>query len=170
MFTLTPQLTDPKDLIPTLQSLAMGKAKLLVKRPHGKEVQPGDEFLLNVKFEDRRRKFHVNAIQQQETVSSLHNLWCSHLTHPHPLQPEEDKETSRHIDQDRSYAIDAAVVRIMKGSKRLKFEELKTKTVEALKAHFVPNIADIKKQIESLVMREYLERDEKDKNMYCYVA
>jgi len=58
----------------------------------------------------------------------------------------------------------------MKGAKRLRFEDLKTRTVEGLKAHFVPNVSDIKKQIESLVTREYLERDEKDKGVYCYVA
>ncbi|KAG8983717.1 hypothetical protein FRB90_005812, partial [Tulasnella sp. 427] len=74
------------------------------------------------------------------------------------------------IDLDRQATIDAAIVRIMKGSKKLVDEELKIKTIEALRKHFVPTVQDIKKRIEHLLEREYMERDEKNHNLYHYVA
>ncbi|KAG8976071.1 hypothetical protein FRC05_004703 [Tulasnella sp. 425] len=141
----------PKDTILTLQSLALGKARVLVKRPTGKDIGDDDEFLFNVKFEDKRRKIHIPSIQQQETV-------------------EETKQIEQAIDLDRQATVDAAIVRIMKGSKKLADEQLKIKTIEALRRHFVPTVQDIKKRIEHLLEREYMERDEKDHNLYHYVA
>jgi cullin-4 len=58
----------------------------------------------------------------------------------------------------------------MKGKKKMLYETLKTETINAVKAHFAPSVAMIKKQIDSLVLREYLERDKVDMNLYRYVA
>jgi len=140
-----------EDLIPTLQSLALGKARVLMKRPTGKDINDTDEFIYNVKFTDKRRKIHIPSIQQQETV-------------------EETKQIEQAIDMDRQASIDAAIVRIMKGVKKLLDEELKIRTIEALRKHFIPSVPDIKKRIEHLLEREYIERDEKNNNMYLYVA
>ncbi|KAG8975562.1 hypothetical protein FRB90_009510, partial [Tulasnella sp. 427] len=141
----------PDDAIVTLQSLALGKVRVLMKRPAGKDIREDDEFLFNVKFDDKKRKIHIPSIQQQETV-------------------EETKQIEQAIDLDRQATIDAAIVRIMKGSKKLVDEELKIKTIEALRKHFVPTVQDIKKRIEHLLEREYMERDEKNHNLYHYVA
>ncbi|KAG8900346.1 hypothetical protein FRB99_006104, partial [Tulasnella sp. 403] len=125
------------DLIPTLQSLALGRTRVLAKRPPGKEVADTDEFLFNVKFDDRRHKLHIPSIQQQETV-------------------EETKRIELAIDLDRQASIDAAIVRIMKGHKKLMDEALKIKTIEVLRKHFVPAVQDIKKRIEHLLERDYM--------------
>lgn len=69
---------EPKDAILTLQSLALGKARVLVKRPSGKDIGDDDEFLFNVKFEDKRRKIHIPSIQQQETVSHFQHRAVSY--------------------------------------------------------------------------------------------
>ena len=58
----------------------------------------------------------------------------------------------------------------MKGKKELSYEQLKTATIEAVKRHFVPDVAMIKKRIEGLVEQDYLRRDEEDLNKYFYVA
>ena len=86
------------------------------------------------------------------------------------MQPEETKRTQSSIEQDRKHALDAAIVRVMKGKKELTYEQLKTATIEAVKRHFVPEVSMIKKRIEGLVEQDYLRRDDEDKNKYFYVA
>jgi cullin-4 len=74
------------------------------------------------------------------------------------------------IAAERSYTLDAAIVRIMKAKRTLHYEALKVAVVDAVKAHFVPDVGAIKKRISDLVEQEYMERDEDDMNVYKYVA
>ncbi|KAI0719069.1 Cullin-4B [Cerioporus squamosus] len=142
---------DDAELQRTLQSLACGKKRVLRKNPLGKDVHKTDTFYFNADFTDPRYQVHINSIQAKET-------------------PEETKRTQSSIEQDRKHALDAAIVRVMKGKKELTYEQLKTATIEAVKRHFVPDVAMIKKRIEGLVEQDYLRRDEEDINKYFYVA
>lgn len=65
------------------------------------------------------------------------------------------------ISQDRSHAVDAAIVKVMKSRNRLPLLELKA-TVFTLMQTFKPDDQLIKKRIESLVEREYVELDKND--------
>ena len=85
-------------------------------------------------------------------------------------QPEESKRTNKSIEDDRKFALDAAIVRIMKARKEMAYEQLKAATIDAVKSHFVPQVDIIKRRIDSLVEGEYLERSEDDRNRYKYVA
>jgi cullin 4 len=59
-------------------------------------------------------------------------------------------------------------VRIMKARKSILHQALIPQVLEQVK---VPaQTADIKKRIESLIEREYMERDGKDRNRYNYLA
>jgi cullin-4 len=58
----------------------------------------------------------------------------------------------------------------MKARRKLHYEALKAAVVDAVKSHFVPDVALIKKRITDLVEQEYMERDEEDMNVYTYVA
>ncbi|KAI0735750.1 Cullin-domain-containing protein [Earliella scabrosa] len=142
---------DNAELQRTLQSLALGKKRVLRKTPLSKDVKPGDTFRFAADFTDNRYQIHINSIQAKETA-------------------EETKRTQSSIEQDRKHALDAAIVRVMKGKKELTYEQLKTATIEAVKRHFVPEVSMIKKRIEGLVEQEYLRRDDEDKNRYFYVA
>ena len=66
--------------------------------------------------------------------------------------------------------LDAAIVRIMKSRKELHYEGLKTATVDAVKKHFLPDVASIKQRIDGLVEQEYLRRKEEDMNVLVYLA
>ena len=66
------------------------------------------------------------------------------------------------VTQDRRHAVDAAIVRIMKSRKTLQHQQLTLECVQQLQRMFKPDFKLIKKRIEDLVQREYLERD-KDK-------
>ncbi|PCH33173.1 Cullin-domain-containing protein [Wolfiporia cocos MD-104 SS10] len=142
---------DDAELRRTLQSLALGKKRVLRKTPVGKDVNDGDVFSFHADFTDPRYAVHINSIQVKET-------------------PEESKRTQNSIEGDRKHALDAAIVRVMKARKELHYEQLKAATIDAVKNHFVPEVSVIKKRIQGLVEQEYLRRDEGDMNLYIYIA
>ncbi|CAA7061301.1 unnamed protein product [Microthlaspi erraticum] len=88
-----------------------------------------------------------------------------------PLPPmDERKKVVEDVDKDRRYAIDAAVVRIMKSRKVLPHQQLVSECVELLSKMFKPDIKMIKKRIEDLISRDYLERDTDNPNTFKYLA
>ena len=58
----------------------------------------------------------------------------------------------------------------MKARKELTFEQLKIDVVDAVKAHFIPDMKHFKERIDSLVEGEFLKRDEANKDLLYYVA
>ena len=163
-------MSGDEDLRRTLQSLACGKKRVLKKVPPGKDVDDNDEFMYNADFTDPNRRVHINSIQQKETVRPR-PFFCSSGTSSHEqAQAEESKATDDKIQEDRGYLLDAAIVRIMKSRKRMTNQILITETVVAVKGHFQPDVRQIKKQIDSLTDREYIRRDDDNRDMYHYVA
>ncbi|CAH0405175.1 unnamed protein product [Chilo suppressalis] len=133
----------------TLQSLACGKARVLGKWPRGREVQDADTFAFNNDFTNKLFRIKINQIQMKETS-------------------EEQKATEERVFQDRQYQIDAAIVRVMKMRKALSHNLLISELYNQLKFPVKP--ADLKKRIESLMDRDYMERDRDNPNQYNYVA
>ncbi|KAK0449684.1 Cullin-4B [Desarmillaria tabescens] len=142
---------DDAELRLTLQSLACGKKKMLLKIPPGKDVKDGDKFRFNVAFADPRQKIHINSIQAK-------------------VSEQESQYTQSAIESDRKSTLDAAIVRIMKGRKEMAYEKLKVAVIEAVKGHFMPPVDLIKKRVDWCVENEYLERDDKNKSSFRYVA
>ncbi|XP_078436854.1 cullin4 isoform X2 [Wolffia australiana] len=140
---------EDKELRRTLQSLACGKVRVLQKNPKGRDVEDDDEFVFNDEFSAPLYRIKINAIQMKETV-------------------EENTSTTERVFQDRQYQVDAAIVRIMKTRKILSHTLLITELFQQLKFPIKP--ADIKKRIESLIDREYLERDKNNPQIYNYLA
>ncbi|KAI4312356.1 hypothetical protein MLD38_037173 [Melastoma candidum] len=140
---------EDKELRRTLQSLACGKQRVLLKSPKGRDVEDEDVFEFNEAFTAPLYRLKVNAIQMKETV-------------------EENTSTTERVFQDRQYQVDAAIVRIMKTRKVLSHTLLITELFQQLKLPIKP--ADLKKRIESLIDREYLERDKNHPQIYNYLA
>jgi cullin-4 len=107
-------LLEGIDLNRTLQSLSLGKVKILKKSPHVKQVLPTDSFTLNNSFSHPLRRIVINQIQATET-------------------PEEIKQTNERCFEDRQYTVDACIVRIMKAEKRISYKRLVTMLFENLK-------------------------------------
>lgn len=59
---------EDSELRRTLQSLACGRARVLVKSPKGKEVEDGDTFTFNGEFKHKLFRIKINQIQMKETV------------------------------------------------------------------------------------------------------
>jgi len=58
----------------------------------------------------------------------------------------------------------------MKARKSMEHSNLIAEVTKQLTARFVPNPLLIKKRIESLIEREYLERSKADRKVYQYLA
>ncbi|XP_056396008.1 cullin-4B-like isoform X2 [Hyla sarda] len=140
---------EDSELRRTLQSLACGRARVLTKNPRSKDVDDGDKFTFNDDFKHQLFRIRINQIQMKETV-------------------EEQASTTERVFQDRQYQIDAAIVRIMKMRKTLSHNLLVSEVYNQLKFPVKP--ADLKKRIESLIDRDYMERDKENPNQYNYVA
>lgn len=142
---------ESTELQRTMLSLACGKpnCRILLKSPKSKEIAADDVFTFNSTFSDKSFRIKVNSIQLKETA-------------------EENQQTNERVFQDRQYQIDAAIVRIMKTRKSLSHNLLITELFQQLKFAVKPQ--DLKKRIESLIDREYLERDQKNSQVYNYLA
>ncbi|KAH0765574.1 hypothetical protein KY285_001445 [Solanum tuberosum] len=135
------------DVVRLLHSLSCAKYKILNKEPSTKTIFPTDVFEFNSKFTDKMRRIKI------------------------PLPPvDEKKKIIEDVDKDRRYAIDASIVRIMKSHKVLAHQQLVVECVQQLGRIFKPDVKAIKKRIEDLISREYLERDKDDPNFYKYLA
>ncbi|XP_027903332.1 cullin-1-like [Vigna unguiculata] len=135
------------DVIRLLHSLSCAKYKILNKEPNTKTISSTDYFEFNSKFTDKMRRIKI------------------------PLPPvDEKKKVIEDVDKDRRYAIDASIVRIMKSRKVLNYQQLVMECVEQLGRMFKPDVKAIKKRIEDLISRDYLERDKDNANLFRYLA
>ncbi|XP_022760536.1 cullin-1-like isoform X4 [Durio zibethinus] len=139
-------LTDD-DVVRLLHSLSCAKYKILNKEPSTKTISSTDHFEFNSNFTDKMRRIKI------------------------PLPPvDEKKKVIEDVDKDRRYAIDASIVRIMKSRKVLGHQQLVMECVEQLGRMFKPDFKAIKKRIEDLITRDYLERDKDNPNTFRYLA
>ncbi|KAJ8069120.1 hypothetical protein OCU04_002794 [Sclerotinia nivalis] len=133
----------------TLQSLACAKVRPLTKYPKGKEISETDTFTINLNFSDPKFRIKINQIQLKETK-------------------EENKETHEKVIQDRSFETQAAIVRIMKSRKTMTHQNLVAEVINQTKGRGAVEPAEIKKHIEKLIEKDYIERE--DGGVYTYLA
>lgn len=62
--------------------------------------------------------------------------------------------------------LQSAIVRIMKSRKTMKHTQLVSETIMQIKSRFTPKVSDIKKCIDLLFDKEYLERLDNDEIGY----
>lgn len=142
---------DVEEVRRTLISLACGEigTRVLTKEPKGKDVTDSDIFRFNTEFSSKLFRIKIRTIAVKETEADVN-------------------QTNEEVFRDRQYAVDANIVRIMKARKQLSHNMLLGEILSQLK--FPVSNADIKRRIESLIEREYLERDRNDQSTYRYLA
>ncbi|UZJ57324.1 hypothetical protein CBS101457_006644 [Exobasidium rhododendri] len=85
-------------------------------------------------------------------------------------QKAESNDVMKTVDEDRRMLLQATIVRIMKARKQLKHAQLIQEVVQQVQTRFQPRIPDIKKAIDQLLDKEYIERLEGQKDLYQYLA
>ncbi|ERT01595.1 cullin 1 [Sporothrix schenckii 1099-18] len=137
-------------LDPSLAIIVKAKV-LLVTNENGEKagdkVGPGKTFSLNYDFRNKKIRINLNVGMKAE-------------------QRQEEAETNKTIEEDRKLLLQSAIVRIMKARKRMKHAQLVSETIAQIKGRFHPKVGDIKKCIEILLDKEYLERLDDDELGY----
>lgn len=141
-----------QDLKRTLQSLACAKYKILLKEPKGRDIGDGDHFSFNDGFTCPLARIKIATVAAR--VETL----------------QERKETNEKVEEERKNQVEACLVRVMKDRKTMRHNELMNEVVRQLAGRFNPSPALVKKRIESLIDRDYLERNLHEKNVYNYLA
>ncbi|KAK7730002.1 hypothetical protein SLS53_009117 [Cytospora paraplurivora] len=146
------------ELSRTLASVTLAsKSRVLLKEPATKSIQPEDKFTYNSSFFSKQIKIRAPVVSAHSKVEGA----------------EERKETEKKNDESRLAIVDAAIVRIMKSRKELAHNLLISEVVNVLTGRFKPDIPLVKKRIEDLIAREYLERAEEadaTQQIYRYLA
>ncbi|ORY98895.1 Cullin [Syncephalastrum racemosum] len=140
---------SPEALNPALGILV--KAKVLLLGEGQSANEPDTRYNLNLDFKSKRLRINLNMQMKTE-------------------QKTETDETHKTIEEDRKYLMQAAIVRIMKTRKVMKHVSLIEEVIMQLQSRFKPRVPDIKKCIDILLEKEFIERVEGQKDMYNYLA
>jgi len=132
-------------LKPLMHSLSCGKYKVIRKTPASNKINTTDSFTANEKFASNMRKIRI------------------------PMASLDSTMNTKRVEEDRTIAIEAAIVRIMKARKTLQHQQLLSEVLAQLN-FFNPNPRVVKKRIEALIEREYLERSSDNAQVYNYLA
>jgi cullin 3 len=148
-----------EELKRALLSLSFGKHRILLKSIKSKEITDQDTFQANLEFTSPLSKIKILTISSNQSSSNVN-----------AEDAKERQATLERISEDRKYQIEAAIVRTMKFRKTLDHNNLVSSAIQQLSARFMPDPVMVKKRIESLIERDYLERDENSRGVYNYVA
>ena len=141
---------EPDTIKQQLKALVNGKYKLLVK-------QPTDGYAATHII--RPNLHFTNPMRSIRIPSALRKV------------AGKDRDTvSRAVAEDRKHAMEACIVRVMKARKTVSHQQLMAEVSAQLMAYFQPDPKEIKLRIEDLIVRDYMERDKENKNVYHYLA
>lgn len=121
------------------------------EKPTASAISEESVFTFNDKFRSKLYRVKILQVVQKET------------------EPEREG-TQKKIDEDRKHMVEAAIVRVMKARKTMEHSALIAEVTKQLSGRFRPNPLLIKKRIESLIERDYLERSAQSQKMYNYLA
>ena len=86
-----------------------------------------------------------------------------------PIQKNSFQKSNPHVEMDRTWMIDPAIIRIMKSQKTCDHFLLMDQVQKACEKYFIPSVALIKTRIEILIEKEFIERNDHDRNIYIYL-
>jgi len=139
-----------------LLSLAHPKVRVLRKTPNNKSIAPDHSFAYNTKYVSKLKRVKIPLLSAKNA--------------PTKKETGSNEELPDSVLEARKNRVEAALVRIMKARKTLEHNNLIAEVVRQLSAKFTCDPGFIKKRIESLIDREYIERDKENRRVYHYLA
>ncbi|XP_036166173.1 cullin-2-like isoform X2 [Myotis myotis] len=140
---------NEKELTKTIKSLL--DVKMINHDSEKEAIDAESSFSLNMNFSSKRKTFKITPSMQKDT-------------------PREMEQTRSAVDEDRKMCLQAAIVRIMKARKVLRHNALIQEVIRQPRARFSPSISMIRKCIEVLIDKQYIERSQASADEYSYVA
>ncbi|AAS53869.2 AFR498Wp [Eremothecium gossypii ATCC 10895] len=133
-----------------LISLAVApRTRILTKTPPSRTIAPSDHFAVNTAFTAPTTKVRVaTVVVKSEQAAALPDVLAA----------------------SRVQAISAAVVRQLKTERTMAHTELQDAAVRALQRHFAVSTSMFKRAIQSLLEKEYIQRDAHSPDRYHYLA
>jgi len=140
-----------------LQPLVYFKYKVLSKEkdpdPKKENIYKTDVFLLREKIPakklPRKIAFPQGSAKQTE------------------VEANQDKEL---VMKQREFEVEAGMVRVMKARNRLEWNQVQVEVIKILSSRFQPDAKMLKKRLESLIDRKFMERDENDPKIILYIS
>ncbi|KAF9057518.1 Cullin [Panaeolus papilionaceus] len=132
-----------KDILTQVLAVLV-KAKILIN-------EETEQYDLNPNFKSKKIRVNLNLPIKAEVKA-------------------ESADVLKAVDEDRKYVIQATIVRIMKARKTMKNQALIQEVISQISQRFAPKIPDIKKAIETLLEKEYMERVDGSKDTFAYIA
>jgi cullin 1 len=146
------QATGMKPEVLRAQMELLVKMKILKLKPDSTDkTSDNPTYHLNTKYSYKKTKVNINQPVKAELAA-------------------ESSELVMSAEEDRTYAIQATIVRIMKSRNVLSHALLIGETIQQCSKYFTPKVPSIKKNIDSLIEKEYLQRSEGKRDEYTYVA
>ena len=131
------------------------KTKLVISNDDDKS------YTLNMKFCNKKTKFKLptpaNKVNKKGAGSQADVDY-------------EDKQTRESILRDRNLMVQACIVRIMKTRQMASHKDLMMEVISQTSHRFNAPVSLIKKCIESLIDKEYIERKGGSSDVYQYVS
>ena len=152
------QLTNIADmemkcnLIPFLQLKILLKSNPANPAQSVKEFHASDVYTLNTAFKHQMYKIKVPIAHAKDNKSM------------------EKIDIADKVEEDRRHIVEATIVKIMKARRKIEHNALIAEATKILSQKFCPDPIMIKKRIEQLIEREYMERDAEDRRFYKYIA
>lgn len=150
-----------------LISLCTPKNRILKKGSKGKGItSDSDTFTYNHEYTSKLKRVRIPLVKE----TSMGNPSAAGGGPDAARVAGGDAAVPVSVEEDRRHLIEAAIVRIMKARKSLHHNDLIAEVTRQMSVRFQPAPQTIKKRIESLIDREYLERSAEEHRLYKYVA
>jgi len=128
------------------------KHKILTKTPAVHSFSAEDAMTVNVEFRSQMYRNKIAVLNSKIVKES------------------DTRKVQGKVEDDRRYAIEAAMIKVMKARRKIDNTNLMAETTRLLQVRFTPEPAQMKVRLESLIERGYIERSEEDKRVFKYVA
>lgn len=135
----------PQQFNNALQQLLHSKL-LIAEMP----LTDSSKICLNFEYNNKRTKFKLIPAQK-DTM-------------------QEVEQTRVSVNEDRKIYLQATIVRIMKARRSLKHNQLVQEVLNESKSQFTANVSLIKKCIESLIDKQYIQRVPNSNDQYSYIS